>query len=249
MEFFYYNSYKSGTYVDFHQHSCFELVYYVSGKGAMNLDGRELRYSPGSMTLTRPNFMHDERHTEATDVMFFGFQYDDEPVHLGNGLLEDTENREVHTLIELMKHELLDRKAHYDIRVNLLLNEVILLLGRLTGNEKTAAPPPEKLFYARRYLDENFAQPINLRTLAELSGYSEDHFRSLFKLKTGLSPYQYVISKRLDAARQLLLHSASTVSTIGMECGFSTSSQFIEMFRRHYGQTPLQFRKAKQAEN
>ncbi|QHW31370.1 AraC family transcriptional regulator [Paenibacillus rhizovicinus] len=244
LEFFLYKSHEPGTYVDFHKHSCYELVYYVSGSGTMNLGGRTLVYAPGTMTMTRPDYMHDERHDEETEVIFFGFRYDDFPVPLQNGLIADTEERTVLSLMLTMKEELLAQKAHYVPRTNLLLNEIILLLGR---QSETAAPQdehrPERLFYARRYLDENFTQPVELRTLAELSGYSEDHFRHLFKEQTGLPPGQYILRKRLEAAKDRLLHTAQTVSAIGMDCGFSTTSQFIELFKRSFGVTPLQYRK------
>jgi len=242
LDFFYYRSHEAKTYVDFHQHNCFELVYYETGKGAMNLDGRTLPYEPGSMTLTRPNFMHDERHDEATDVMFFGFRYDDQPFPLRNGALQDTAEQDIHKLILTMKEELLAQRPYYAIRVNLLLNETILLLGRL-ANEPAPDNKPEKLVYARRFIDENFTQSINLHTLAELSGYSMDHFRHLFKEQTGLPPAQYIIRRRLEAARRMLQDSELSVSAIGMECGFSTTSQFIELFKRAYGRTPLQYRK------
>lgn len=246
LDFFFYSTHEAGTYVDFHKHSCYELVYYVSGTGTMNLNGRTLAYAPGTMTLTRPEYMHDERHDEETEVIYFGFLYDDFPVLLQNGLVPDTEERTVLALLLTMKEELLAQKAHYAPRVNLMLNEIILLLGRQTEADAARNDHrPERLFYARRYLDENFTQPVELRTLAELSGYSEDHFRHLFKEQTGLPPGRYILRKRLEAAKDLLLHSVLTVSAVGMECGFATTSQFIGLFKREFAFTPLQYRKTR----
>lgn len=212
----------------------------------MNLGGHTLRYGPGTMTMTRPNYMHDERHDEETEVVFFGFRYDDFPVALQNGLVADTDERTILSLILTMKEELLAQKAHYAARANLLLNEIVLLLGRRSEADGSADDHrPERLFYARRYLDENFTQPVELRTLAELSGYSEDHFRHLFKEQTGLPPGQYLLRKRLEAAKDQLLHTAQPVSAVGVDCGFSTTSQFIELFKRAFGVTPLQYRKTR----
>ncbi|MBW7459231.1 helix-turn-helix domain-containing protein [Paenibacillus sepulcri] len=241
LDFFYYKSEKSGSYVDFHKHNCYELVYYITGTGTMNLNGEMLRYTPNSMTVTRPNYMHDERHEEATDVIFFGYLYDDFPVPLRNGLVQDSQQCDILRLVLGMKEELLEQKRHFRFRVDLLLNETILLIGRF-ANLDAVENRPEKLFYARRYLDENFTQPVNMQTLAELSGYSSDHFRHLFKEQTGISPARYVLTKRLEAARHMLLNTTASVSAIGMECGFSTTSQFIELFKRENGRTPLQFR-------
>ncbi|QGQ98171.1 AraC family transcriptional regulator [Paenibacillus psychroresistens] len=241
LEFFSYRTHETGSYVDFHKHECFELVYYTTGKGTMNLNGELLRYSPHSVTLTRPNYMHDERHEEATEVIFFGFLYDDFPVHLTNAVILDTPEKEILALMLCMKEEILGQKQHYTTRVNLLLNEIILLIGR-QSHAPASDNLPEKLFYARRFIDENYTQSIQLHTLAEISGYSNDHFRHLFKKQTGLSPLNYILNKRIDAAKRSLLNSTASVSEIGMDCGFSTTSQFIEMFKRICLKTPLQFR-------
>jgi AraC-like DNA-binding protein len=241
LEFFYYRSHEGETYVDFHQHNCFELVYYETGTGAMRLDGQTLPYTPGTLTLTRPNFMHDERHDAETDVIFFGFSFDDSPFALRNGVYRDSPEGEIGSLMRKMKAELLAKRPFYSARVGLLLNEILVLVARQLETE-TEAARPEKLFYARRFIDENFTQAVSLKTLAELSGYSEDHFRHLFKEWTGLPPAQYVLRKRLEEARLQLRQSAKSVSEIGADCGFSTTSQFIELFKRTYGQTPLKFR-------
>jgi AraC-like DNA-binding protein len=241
LDFFYYRTHEIDSYVEFHKHECFELVYYICGSGTMQLNGQALRYVPNSVTLTRPNYMHDERHDEFTDVIFCGFLYDDFPVNLANSVIYDNAHKEILALMLSMKEEILSQKQHYTVRVNLLLNEIILLLGR-QSDAAAAENRPEKLFYSRRFIDENFTQPIHLHTLAEISGYSDDHFRHLFKEQTGLSPINYILHKRLESAKQLLLNSTANVSTIGMDCGFSTTSQFIELFKRVCGRTPLQFR-------
>jgi AraC-like DNA-binding protein len=241
LEFFYYSSHDIGSYVDFHKHDCFELVYYVSGSGTLHLNGQTMYYVPNSIALTRPNYMHDEKHDEFTEVIFFGFLYDDFPVSLTNSVIQDTPQKDILALVLGMKEEILGQKQHYTVRVNLILNEIIILLGR-QSQVNASENRPEKLFYARRFIDENYTQSIHLQTLAKISGYSNDHFRHLFKKQTGLSPINYILHKRVDAAKQLLLNSNSSISTIGMDCGFSTTSQFIELFKRVCGRTPLQFR-------
>ncbi|REE80961.1 AraC-like DNA-binding protein [Paenibacillus taihuensis] len=245
LEFFYYSSYEGDTYVDFHNHQCYELVYYAAGLGQMNLNGSLLDYVPGSMTLTRPLYTHDERHDTETEVLFFGFAYDDYPISLANGLYFDNESKEMLWLLERMREELLGGKPHYMERLNLMVNEAVILLARFdsAGASKRAKEnAADKLFFARRYIDENFNRPINIRTLSEISGYSQDHFRHLFKEVTGMSPGNYLLRRRLEQSRNLLLSTELAVSDIGADCGFSTTSQFIQLFKQQLGATPLQYR-------
>lgn len=243
LDFFYYASYSENTYVDYHSHNCYELVYYVTGSGAMHLDGQTLKYTPGSMTFTRPHYMHDERHDEPGDVIFFGFTYDDDPIALPNGLYVDTERKDLLKLLLAMKEEVVEQPPFSRIRVNLLLNEVLLLLGRTRPNLTSGTGEGDRLLFARRFIEENYGQSINLQTLAEISGYSYDYFRHLFKLETGKSPIQYMIEKRVDAARHLLVNTNKSISQIAMDCGFSTVPQFCEMFKRATRRSPLQYRK------
>jgi quercetin dioxygenase-like cupin family protein len=49
LEFYFYKSYLRDTYVEFHQHNCYELVYYAKGSGKMKLNGETLNYVPNSM--------------------------------------------------------------------------------------------------------------------------------------------------------------------------------------------------------
>jgi AraC family transcriptional activator of pobA len=241
LDFFHYDTLDPSRYMQLHKHNSFELVYYVKGRGTMNLNGEKLRFVPNSMTLTRPHFLHDQSHDELTEVIYFGFHYDDSPVYLPNGLIYDTEQQDILRLVTRMKEEFLGQKLHYTLTLNLLLNEVILLIDRqLQGTP--AAKSPEKLQFVKRFIDENYKQAINIRTLSEKSGYSDEHFRHLFKEYTGMSPSNYILHKRLEAAKQLLLLSASSISDIAMECGFSTTSHFIGLFKRTYGKTPLQYR-------
>jgi transcriptional regulator GlxA family with amidase domain len=103
--------------------------------------------------------------------------------------------------------------------------------------------PNEPLLYARKFIDENFNQKITIEDLAQIVGYSYDHFRHLFKNKFGISPIFYVMSKRLDKARSLLRSSELSVTAISMECGFSNDPQFCNIFKMEFGESPLSYRR------
>lgn len=241
-EFLYYCTHMAATYVDLHQHNCYELVYYTRGTGTMNLNGVVYHYQPQSITLTRPNYTHDERHEEETDVIFIGFSYDDYPISLENGIYNDANKEEILQLLLQMKQEMVEKKPFYEIKLNLLTQEIIIALER-TGKIVSDTVELDKLLYARTFIDENYNQKLNLHTLADLSGFSYDYFRHLFKYNTGYSPIQYLIRKRVEQAKLLLCNSDQTVLSIAMNCGFSTSSQFSKVFKEITGDLPTEFRR------
>lgn len=75
-----------------------------------------------------------------------------------------------------------------------------------------------------------------------MAGYSYHHFRHLFKAKTGLAPFEYIIEKRIEAAKNLLSNTNKSITYISENCGFSSCSQFSMLFKKHCGLSPKQFR-------
>jgi AraC family transcriptional regulator len=72
-------------------------------------------------------------------------------------------------------------------------------------------------------------------TLAEIAG---DHFARSFKAATGLSPHQYVIHRRVERAKSLLLDTGLTVAEVARAVGFSNPSHLAHHVRRLLGVPP-----------
>lgn len=243
MNFFVRLSPKAGSYVPLHQHNCYELVYYKSGTGTMNLAGELLQFRPHTFTLTEPNHMHDEKHTQDTDLQFIGFTISDSTISLRNGVYHDDKEMTVGNLMNTIEHELQHKHPHYMLKMNTLSQLLVIGLERMGCGKMFAKPAPySELHYIERYIEENSSRKIDLDSLGKLSGYSTDHFRHLFKQKTGFSPIQYQIRCRLNNAGTLLQESNMSISTIALECGFSSASQFCSLFKKMYGKTPQQHR-------
>lgn len=86
-------------------------------------------------------------------------------------------------------------------------------------------------------------QEIRLEQLAAHVGVSPSHFVFLFRRTTGTSPYHYVMLKRLERAREMLMRSPTTISEIALNCGFYDQSHLTRLMKRHTGLTPLQLRR------
>jgi AraC family transcriptional regulator len=92
------------------------------------------------------------------------------------------------------------------------------------------------------YVDEHLAEDIRLADLAHLAGLSPFHFARSFRRATGTSPHQFVIGRRLEKARHLLLIGRMTLTQVAYECGFADQSHLTRHFKRAFGVTPNQFR-------
>jgi AraC family transcriptional regulator len=95
------------------------------------------------------------------------------------------------------------------------------------------------------YIHDNLGQPIALRELAELARVSPRHFERAFRQAVGVPPHAYVMERRVEAARQLLINEPGvTVEEIATRVGFSSSSHLAFAFRRQTGRSPVAFRRA-----
>jgi AraC family transcriptional regulator len=85
---------------------------------------------------------------------------------------------------------------------------------------------------------------MTLREIAGVARMSPDHFARSFKAATGLSPYQYVIHKRVQLAKNPLAETELAISDVAVATGFSTSSHLATHVRRLLGVSPKALRQS-----
>ncbi|MCC8393002.1 AraC family transcriptional regulator [Paraburkholderia sp. MMS20-SJTR3] len=89
-----------------------------------------------------------------------------------------------------------------------------------------------------RLIHTSYAEPLDVRRLADEAGMSIPSFHSHFKAITQVSPMQYVKSTRLHQARLLMVRKELTAEAAGHAVGYASPSQFSREFRRLFGLTP-----------
>jgi AraC family transcriptional regulator len=103
------------------------------------------------------------------------------------------------------------------------------------------APQQQKRVAA--YIEERVADNIPLATLAELAQLSPYHFCRSFKRSFGMAPHRYHANRRIERAKHLLANRELSITTIGLDVGFSETSTFTTAFHRLTGQTPSCYRR------
>lgn len=95
----------------------------------------------------------------------------------------------------------------------------------------------------REFLEANIATDIRIEMLARLCGLRSEYFVKQFKATTGVSPYQYVLSLRIERAKSLLANEKLSIAEIALDCGFSHQEHLTRLFRRFTGATPGRYRR------
>jgi AraC family transcriptional regulator len=114
--------------------------------------------------------------------------------------------------------------------------------GRLGPRASRGGITPQRLRRIDDYIEAHLDRRVSLEELAALAELSLSHFARQFKVTSGRAPHEYVLHRRLERARQMLLETGGTVSEIAVHCGFSDPSHFVRAFRRHFGATPGHWR-------
>ena len=92
------------------------------------------------------------------------------------------------------------------------------------------------------YIDAHLAENIGLQDMATVAGLGQYHFSTMFKQSMGISPYRYVIDRRIDRVKRQLRQKDAAIIDIALACGFADQSHLTKHFRKFVGMTPRAFR-------
>lgn len=94
------------------------------------------------------------------------------------------------------------------------------------------------------YVESNLDAELSLEHLASVAGISVPHLTTLFRRTMGQSVHGYVMERRVQRARALLLERQLGISQVALEAGFAHPSHMARWMRRLIGVTPSQVRRA-----
>ena len=117
-------------------------------------------------------------------------------------------------------------------------------------SERSQQPPSEvrgglpgrSLRRLEEYVRENLAEPICLAELSGIAGLSKRHFLRAFQESIGATPYNYVLSLRINEAKRRLSETGDSVVDVALATGFSHAQHFSTSFKKATGLTPTAYR-------
>lgn len=100
----------------------------------------------------------------------------------------------------------------------------------------------EYLCAALNYIHYNYMNDLNIEEISAHVGIDRTYLYKIVKKYTNRSPKEYLTSRRITAAKDMLEYSHYGITDIALACGFHNSSIFSKVFRLHEKQTPSEYR-------
>lgn len=100
------------------------------------------------------------------------------------------------------------------------------------------------LRHARDRIDREYAQPLDVTTLAREAHMSAGHFSREFRRAYGESPYSYLMTRRIERAMALLSRGGLSVTEVCFEVGCSSLGTFSTRFTELVGMPPSAYQRA-----
>ncbi|MBN1809450.1 MAG: helix-turn-helix transcriptional regulator [Planctomycetes bacterium] len=240
-----------------HKHEGYEIAYLVSGQVVWQVDGNEFEVRGGDLFVARPG----EEHSGTADVMHPCVLFWTVILPSAPGLMMDGDEAGflkdafdagarvarapdgLERTLESLLNEL--RSGESPAATRSLLTYAIVLMGRgfKAGGTPDHEAVPAEVARALEIVRNELRDPPAVPELAERVGFSVSRLSRLFRKHVGLSPGDYIVRKRIDAAKELIREGAGTITDVAFEMGFATSQHFADSFRKVTGLTPTEWRR------
>ncbi len=244
-----------------HSHSFHEVCLAYSGEGRFNSGSTQYDLQPGAVFIARPGDVHEIESSRVSPlgIAFWGFTFrpgSDQPgwwsgLTRPDGPVMSRRTGSLPALITALAAEAAAPVSGYSTALAALSSALVLETARAFAlDDDLAVEPvvrdrgPLVVAAMQRHLRDNLSRPITVRDVAAVAHLSERHAERLFQQQTGASIMSTLRRLRLELAAQLLLDPSVTVTEVARACGYSDVRPFSTAFRRHYGRTPGDHRRA-----
>ncbi len=244
--------------------ACF--LHVLNGKSKLNTPIQKLQLSPtDSLVMKCGHYVNkwvENENNQPNDVVLVHFNpkvlawvFDNKlPKKIQNGGATSRNSGTVVSVSEIISHYV-DSLLYYLEHPNLISDELLkikvkeLILLLIKSNEAKGLQeilsnlfdPVE--FEFKEVVQNNLFDDLSINELAAMAGMSLSSFKRKFQEVFGVSPKVYIISQRIEKAKELLSSSDQQISEIAYAVGFSELGYFSRSFSKHTGFSPTEFKK------
>ena len=237
-----------------HTHNHVELFYIIGGKGQFLINDQLYPVNTNHLVIINPNVIHTEVSLNAQPLEYIVLGVDGIELSISgtsNGqfcILDHFESLDMASCLRNILREMEMKQPGYEDVCQAFMEILIIRLMRSTGlslpSETSAVSTNRQCAAVRRYIDLHFKEALTLEQLAEEGHMNKFYLSHAFKREYGVSPINYMISRRIEESKYLLAETDLSMSQIAQLLGFSSLSYFSQVFHRTQSISPKEYRQS-----
>lgn len=252
-----------------HTHKGLEIFYFIQGQANYIIGDTIYDLLPGDMllfsgeTIHRVNPSNDVKYVRSYINFLPSFIEEELPAELYSKLLKVFENpnglriqwlpeerEEIKRYFETLYNENQKELVGYDYMLKSSLTQFLIHIYRKSKylvEITTSSQPTNSQMTVQRilqYVNQIYKENESLDTMSVNLHLSKYYMCHCFKEVTGYTINSYIMRKRVDEAKRLLVESQRSINQIGELIGFNSTIHFSRTFKQYAGFSPQTFRKA-----
>ena len=232
-----------------HVHPQCEIYVNLTGNVSFMVENKVYPVTHGNAIISMPYEYHHCIYNDSTPHEHFWILFSSDgneelfPMFFerikGEGNLISLSEKHAENLIQIC-YMLMEDKPVYE-RYELFFALISLLSKKEEASPQKQVSLPADLQKAIEYIQKNLSYELSIEQVAKHAHVSINTLERHFSETLGVSPSQFIRTKRLANAARLLKEGKNVIEAC-MESGFSDCSYFISLFRKNFGITPYKYK-------
>ncbi len=251
---------RAGQILKRHKHkNMFEICYLDSGKQVYEIESREYLLKGGDILLTKPNQVHGtSNYPESVGSLYWIIlkSPDNHQSLLGlnnnwsKALYSEilnaphvhfSGNQRIRQRFRMLESQCKSRKQPIDsLHIFNTIVSIVLEVVELSKVNNTLQLPGD-IERVLTYINENIWEQLTIDELSEITDLSQSRFKHKFREHIGRSPIDYINSKKIEKAKEIISTTAS-MKEVGYKLGYSSPAYFSHVFKKYTRMTPLEYK-------
>lgn len=250
---------KAHPPIEPHDHQgMMEIVLIAKGKQIYTVGGNEFTVESGEVFVTYPNELHSTANYPEDKSLLYYLIIDPEKLKTYSIGISTDESGLIQKALNNMKRRVFKGTD----RLKLMLDDIFTacnsnspfkntLIRNLVSNFIIHVAECERMIETFHYsgmqsildyIHKNIYEDISVSMLSEIARLSLTRFEANFRRQTGIPPREYVLRRKIETAKGLLINSDLTITEVAYKLSFASSQYFSTVFKRYTLMKPKDFR-------
>ncbi len=228
-----------------HIHDAWEVLFFLRGNVSYKVEGKSYRLKRGNLVLTRPSVFHQIQPNDKSTYERYNIIIDSRIIP--RAIKDRLPQADVFTCMdENRMFDLFERFDDYEsesdkeVLIRLcshIIEEIMYNLTIMTPMSKNETASNPLVNKALAYIDEHLASISGIDEICDKLYITKSHLHHLFTKELGISPKQYITSKRLMLAQKLIRHGKKATE-VAVAVGYDDYATFFRNYKKQFGFSP-----------